>query len=300
MKILITNHWLRKLGGSETFTYTLVKAAKEFGHDVDLMTVFEGSVSDRIRKDFGVKAVYSPNCTYDLILANHHTTVDICNSKKLGPIIQTCHGTIPRLEQPSEFAQAYVGISEEVKNHVQKKTNRSCSVILNSIDINRFKDRTVLAPKIMSVLSLSHSDKLNAELRLIFNKKGIQFKSFNKYTNPVWEVEKEIWQHDLVVSLGRGAYESFACGRPVLVLDKRPYQILLSDGLALPKNMEQLASCNFSGRYKKCIPFNFEEYINEELELYNDDNQLFYRQWAVENLNYIKNFEKYMELWKSM
>ncbi|MFW5831563.1 MAG: glycosyltransferase [Prolixibacteraceae bacterium] len=300
MKILITNHWLKKLGGSETFTYTLVKAAKEWGADVDLMTVFEGMVSDRVRKDLGVRTVYSPNYTYDMILANHHSTVEICHQKQLGPIIQTCHGIIPKLEQPSQFADAFVAISEEVERHIKSiYAYPVLSVIRNSIDTERFKDRTLLAPGIKSVLSLSHSEKLNAELKEIFNRKGIQFKALNKFKNPVWDVEKEIWQHDLVISLGRGAYEAFACGRPVLVLDHRPYQELLSDGMATPDNMYQLATCNFSGRYFRKTG-NLQQLINRELELYNDDNQVYYRHWAVENLDYRKNFEKYLELWKKM
>ncbi len=299
MKLLITNHWLKKLGGSETFTYTLVKAAKEFGFAVDLFTEHEGLVSERIKQDFGV-CTGRLDTSYDLILANHNTTVK--HALNRGPIIQTCHGTIPKLEQPSEWAQAHVAISEEVKHHLLHRLgfNRKIEVILNSIDINRFKGRTVLAPGVKSVLSLSHSEMLNQQLKTIFNKKGIVFKALNKYQNPVWEVEKEIWQHDLVVSLGRGAYEALSCGRPVLVVDHRPYiKKTLADGLITPYNINELVKCNFSGRYLNQQP-NLNHFVNRELELYNDNNQLFYRQWAFKHLNYISNFNKYLQLWKSL
>lgn len=299
MRILITNHWLKKLGGSETFTYTLVKAAKEFGHDVDLFTEQEGMVSARIRKDFGVKVV-DPVNSYDLILANHNTCIK--HAMNRGPIIQTCHGIFPKLEQPSEWAQAHVAISEEVKMHLVEKlsTGRKIELILNSIDTKRFKDRTVLAPGVKSVLSLSHSDRLNSQLKTIFNRKGIIFKSLNKYSNPVWDVEKEIWQHDLVVSLGRGAYESLACGRPVLVIDHRPYiKKTLADGMITPQNIDELVKYNFSGRYRNLQP-DISRFITRELELYNDNNQFYYRQWAVDNLDYHKNFQKYLDLWKSL
>jgi glycosyltransferase involved in cell wall biosynthesis len=295
MKILITSHWLKKLGGSETFTYTLVQAAKEWGAEVDLFTFHPGLVSNRIEKDFGVKNQIKEN--YDLILANHHTTVKHCAIVTNGPIIQTCHGTTPKLEQPSEFANAYVAISEEIAQYLQKKYRKDAFVIRNSIDIYRFRDKTQLAPGIRSVLSLTHSEPLNRELKAIFNRKGIQFKALNKFTNPVWEVEKEIWQSDLVISLGRGAYEAFACGRPVLVLDHRPYQDLLSDGMATPENMDQLATCNFSGRYFRKSG-NLQQLIDRELELYNDDNQIYYRHWALDNLDYKKNFEKYIGIGK--
>ncbi|MCY1720174.1 hypothetical protein OU798_07460 [Prolixibacteraceae bacterium Z1-6] len=298
MKLLITNHWLKKLGGSETFTYTLVKAAKEFGFDVDLFTNHAGIVSERIEKDFGVKQQLSDS--YDLILANHNSTIKHCVNR--GPIIQTCHGIFPQLEQPSEWAQAHVAISEEVKNHLVNLLgfNRPIKVILNAVDTNRFKDRTVLAPRIRSVLSLSHSDVLNKQLHAIFTRKGIQFKTLNKYKNPVWEVQKEIWQNDLVVSLGRGAYEALACGRPVLVIDHRPYiKKTLADGMVTPQNIDEYVKCNFSGRYRNHQPA-LPQFITRELELYNDNNQIYYRQWAVENVNYITNFQKYIDLWKTL
>lgn len=299
MKLLITNHWLKKLGGSETFTYTLVKAAKEYGFDVDLFTEQQGLVSDRIKKDFGINVV-SPADSYDLILANHNTTVKHCLNR--GTIIQTCHGIFPKLEQPSEWAQAHVAISEEVKIHLVQQLgfNRKIEIILNSIDTNRFKDRTVLAPGVKSVLSLSHSDLLNKQLHQIFRHKGIVFKTLNKYKNPVWEVEKEIWQHDLIVSLGRGAYEALACGRPVLVVDHRPYiKKTLADGMITPQNINEYVKCNFSGRYKNHQPL-LKQFVTRELELYNDNNQIYYRQWAIDNVDYIKNFQKYIELWKKL
>lgn len=299
MKILITNHWLKKLGGSETFTYTMVKAAKEHGHDVDLFTHHQGIVSERIRKDFGV---YSPvlRNSYDLILASHNTTIKHVLNR--GPIIQTCHGTIPKLEQPSEWAQAHVAISAEVANHIVNKLgwNRRGTVILNSIDTSRFKDKTVLAPKVTSVLSLSHSDMLNNRLQTIFNQMGITFKTLNKYTNPVWAVEKEILQNDLVISLGRGAYESFACGRPVLVLDHRPYiKKTYADGMVTPGNIDDYALCNFSGRFRMLQP-NLKDFVDKELELYDDNNQVYYRDWALKHLNYLKNFQEYIDLYEGL
>ena len=296
MRILITNHWLKKLGGSETFTYTMVKAAKEWGAEVDLFTHVPGLVSQRIEKDFGVKNQTSG--TYDVVLASHNTTVKHCYDKGLGPIIQTIHGTIPKLERPSGDANLFVAISEEIKNHLHTKVSSPIHVILNGIDTNRFKDRTVLAPQIRSVLSFSHSEVLNSELRTQFRVRGIDFKTLNKYTNPIWEVEREIWLSDLVISLGRGAYEAMACGRPVLVLDDRPYQEMLCDGMVTPENIEFLVKYNFSGRNYR-IKGEVNAILNSELPKYNDDNQLFYRQCAFDNVNYQKNFLKYITLCKN-
>ena len=84
MKILVANHWLEKLGGSETFTYTLTGELVRQGHWVDLFTFRPGKVSERILKDFGVGT--SLDHKYDLVLANHNTTV-----KKLSNLGYTIH-----------------------------------------------------------------------------------------------------------------------------------------------------------------------------------------------------------------
>ena len=69
--------------------------------------------------------------------------------------------------------------------------------------------------------------------------------------------------------------------------------------MAIPENMEQLATCNFSGRYFRKSE-NLKQLIDCELELYNDNNQIYYRHWALENLDCRKNFEKYIQLWKQL
>ncbi|NQU87032.1 MAG: UDP-glycosyltransferase [Mariniphaga sp.] len=297
MKILITNHWLKKLGGSETFTYTLVKAAKEYGAEVDLFTIHPGIVSDRIQKDFGVKNQIKGS--YDFVLANHHTTVFDCFKKQIAPIIQTCHGTIPKLEKPSTFANAFVAISEEIACHVIPLVSQPLSIIRNSIDINRFSPEIPVNPKVENVLSLSFSEKLNDKLNRYFTSKGIGFKSLNKHHNPVWDVEKYINQADLVIALGRGAYEAFACGRPVLVLDHRPYQGQMADGSVHFTNIDTLARNNFSGRtYKLTSPLSF--ILDQALASYNKNASQFLRSWALKNLHYQTNFLKYIDIWKTI
>ena len=51
---------------------------------------------------------------------------------------------------------------------------------------------------------------------------------------------------DLVISLGRGAYEAMACGRPVVVADVRG-----GDGYLHPDFVWEWRKNNLSGRYNK-------------------------------------------------
>ena len=107
--ILVANHHLEKVGGTESYTYALTGELVKKGYNVEYFTFFKGEVADRLENDFFVP--YMSRSKYDLILANHNTCVNYLFGK--GFTIQTCHGIFPELEQPSPHADAYVAISEE-------------------------------------------------------------------------------------------------------------------------------------------------------------------------------------------
>lgn len=291
MNILVTNHWLKKLGGSETFTYTIIKELLRLGHHVEYFTLHPGMVSKRI-EDLGI----SDRCNfkYDLILANHNSTIkELFKMKMTGPIVQTCHGVYPKLEQPCGIAHYHVSISEEVANNLAGKGFKS-EIILNGIDLDRFRIITPPGEKVRSVLSMVHSDDLNRSLELIFRNAGIEFHALNKYENPAWDVENFINQHDLVITLGRGAYEAMACGRPVLILDKRPYvNDTLGDGLLTPDNFNQVIRNNCSGRrYKRT---DLREMIDQAIQCNPRDLGNKMKDLAYEYFDVKKNIQKYLD-----
>lgn len=289
MKLLVANHWLKKLGGSETFTYALIKALKEAGHEVDFLTTQTGLVSQRIIKDLHIK--HRMDDSYDYVLASHKTMVEHCFKYKVGPIIQTCHGTIPKLEQPSDKASYHVAISSEVKQHLKKLGYKS-SVILNGIDCKRFAPLTCPHKEIRKVLSLSHSEQLNTILRNTLAKYHIRLITINKYVNPVWDIEKLMQDSDMVVSLGRGAYEAMSCGCAVLVLDLRPYmQKVLGDGIITAQNINDLLINNCSGR--RLMRTDINEMLTEAFDLYSPAMCEFNRHFAINNLNINQKVNQY-------
>lgn len=290
MKILVANHWLEKLGGSETFTYTLAGELVKQGHQVDLFTFRPGMVSERIRKDFGIGMKLK--CQYDLILANHHTCVE--KVSKLGYTIQTCHGIFPKLEQPSANAHKHVSISEEVQDHL-KKMGFESDVILNGIDQTRFRySKPAVIPKML--LSMVHSDQANAVVRDACRMAKIEFRALNKYKNATWEVEKIIKQADIVVSLGRGAYEAMSSARAVIVYDSRKYFDSCGDGyLTLPGLFESIRN-NCSGRRYR---FKFDaSSLADEIRLYHPSDAESLCHFAKYNLDIEKQVKKYLNLYE--
>jgi hypothetical protein len=132
-------------------------------------------------------------------------------------------------------------------------------------------------------LSFSHDQELNDRLCLAFNKRGIAFKTLNKFVNPVWDVEKHINQADMVVSLGRGAYEAMACGRPVLVVDQRRSRPLKGDGIILPENIDELLRYNCRGQAR--LNTDVEAMVDEAIEAYSPGLGAWCRHFALTNLN---------------
>ena len=276
------------MGGSETYVFTLAKELKRLGHDVDVFTYVEGLVSNKI-KELGVPIRLRDS--YDLILANHRTCVDDVHEK--GFTIQTCHSKRSSLEKPNPKAHKFISISQEIKETFEL-TGIQSDVILNSIDCERFSIQRPLRRRIKRVLSLSFSGKLNNELKEIFESKKIKFFARSKYNHPVWDIERYINTVDLVISLGRGCYESLSCGRPVLVLDERKYQGRLGDGLLTPENIDEAVKYNCSGRRYKREDAN--QMVEEALQQYDYHLQDYYRMYAENNLDVKKQVQKYLAI----
>jgi len=297
MKILLSNNKLRYLGGTETYTYALAEELVKQGHKVEVFTFRAGLISEKMRKILGVK-ISDGKQKYDVVLANHNTTVKELRNNNAGFIIQTCHGVTTALEQPSPYAHSYVAISQELSKHVQSITEQEVPVILNGINCNRFKPLKPLNSKIQKVLSLAHNDTLNDLLEKEFSRYKIEMFRLNKLKNPVWDIENYINQADLVISLGRGAYESLACGRAVLIIDQRPGRELKGDGLILPENIEEFISCNCRGQARQNK--NIAEMVNFAVANYSVSLGEWSRQYALENLNIKKQTEKYIALCKKL
>lgn len=296
MKILIGQNHLDTIGGSETYVYTVIEELKRRKIKTFLLSGSDryGIMSKKIYQDFNI----IPNVfdeDVEICLINHTTT--IAKALKLNldhqKIYQVCHGTIPSLEQPfGEPIRNYISISEEVQEHLKQK-NLTSHMIRNGINTDRFKPTTI-NKELKNVLSLSQSSRFNQFLQKICKKNGWNFKAHNKFTNPVFDIENFISEADLVVSLGRGAYESMSCGKNVLVADWRPYQKPMMDGLIMPDNIEEIITTNCSGRkYKKEVN---EDSITKEIKKYSHSFGDSNRDYALQNLNIRIQIEKMLRI----
>ena len=190
---------------------------------------------------------------------------------------------------------SYVSISEEVEKHLTKLRFKS-TIIHNGINCDRFKPIKPINKNIKSILSLAQSDVLNNKIRKVCDKMGIKLYCLNKFKNPIFNVENMINEVDMVISLGRGAYESMACGRNVMILDKRPYinKPPLGDGLLTEDNISDIIKNNCSGRFSNTIYD--ENMIEKEIMKYDSKLGDFCREYALNSLNIKYQVDKYLKL----
>ena len=189
----------------------------------------------------------------------------------------------------------YVAISEEVKNHLFSCGFNSI-IIHNGVDCERFSPKKKINENVKKILSLTQSDYLNDMLKRVCTKMNIELICLNKFINPIFNVEDVINEVDLVISLGRGTFESMACGRNVIILDKRPYvdRPPIGDGIVTRENIDNYIKNNCSGRFTNKVFGEVE--IEAEIQKYDYRLGEFCREYALENFNIKKQVNKYISL----
>jgi glycosyltransferase involved in cell wall biosynthesis len=288
MNILVANNHLSQTGGTENYTYAIIVELVKLGHQVEYFTFEKGMVSDMI-ENLGVK--FRSKKIYDLIIANHKTTIKALN--KRGFIIQTCHGKFIDLEQPSQYADTYVAISEEVNQYLHS-LNKNSIIIRNGIDCERFYPKNPISDSLSCVLSLCQSDESDKFIYECCKEINVEFIKASKFFNNVWDIENLINKADLVVGIGRSLYDAMACGRAVISFDKRNYSAEFGDGYLTKDNIWQSIAYNCSGRGTKKT-YTKDSFI-KELKKYNKGDGEFMRNFALENLNIKNSVNQYLNI----
>ena len=291
MKILVATNHLCSSGGTESYTYYIIKNLKELNFEVFYFCFKKGRISERIENELNVREFKGGKV--DLILANHINIVK--KLWKYGFVIQTCHGIYPSLEQPSVFADYHVSISEEVQLYLKNKGFKS-SLILNGIDCKIFNCYKPINKTLSKVLSLCHSEEAHDTVKKVCQELEIQFLKLDKIQDDKDDIYKIINEVDLVVGLGRSAYDAMACGRPVVIFDSRHYMPSFGDGY-LPKYYDESVKNNCSGRYFK-KNFSIDE-LKNEFNLFKSSDSTVVRNIALTHHNILVSINQYLNVYKT-
>ena len=110
----------------------------------------------------------------------------------------------------------------------------------------------------------------------------------------MWAIEDVINQADLVVGLGRSAYDAMACGRCALVYDFREYMNeFLGDGMLTPENFGKAMLHNCSGRASR-LKYDEQSFI-AEMQKYSPQLAAWSREYALAHMNIRRAVPAYID-----
>lgn len=228
MKILLASHHLCHFGGSETYVYTIAKGLADAGHDVHVYAPFIGSTADRIAA-LGIPVEddihkLQGEGGFDVVHAQHNITAMIVREMLPHvPMLLMVHGVLPQLEQlPSALygITEIAAVSREVCRHLeQRHPGSSPHLIHNCVDTKWFACKAPIHGELQKVLVLSNHFP---EAHLLLLEEAcrtlqLDYAMLGMVRSTAWHTEDAINEADLVITLGRGALESMACGRAVMV-----------------------------------------------------------------------------------
>ena len=270
MKILVLAYYIdnpneRTSGGSGRFMLTVAQTLANMGHEVITSTKPE---------DHNDKQ-------YDLIICSHflHRI-----GKNPAPKICVSHGILAD-EYIYPGAQKYISISEETKAHNLKKYGMYSTVIGQPIEI---RERKKPNDTLQNILVIRRQNPEKDPFAFLAEKYNL------KYSDLETPIEDQIEWADICITLGRGALEAMAQGKPVLIADNRDYQGPLGDGYVTAENINEIAKHNFSGRRYR-MPLT-QEWIESELAKYNPDDSEFLYTYVSENHEATKIMGDYLRM----
>lgn len=256
LSILIATHHMTDFTGTETYTLTLAKALAGRGHAVTVYAKY----LDRMRPflaEAGVLAVDDLKTIggqhFDVAHVHHSLpAVEVRVAFPGLPMVLVSHGVLPFLEQPAPFPLGIariLAVSEEVRDHLLASgvAPEDIRICRNLVDDAQFAPVVPPSPQLKRAAILSgRIDETTASIiQGACQKLGIRLQTRGGKDTELTPGRIPIFLNsvDLVFTLGRGAMETMLCGRVPVVMDCHG-----CDGMVTPGNIQELMTCNFSGR----------------------------------------------------
>ena len=168
------------------------------------------------------------------------------------PAIYFCHGWLPFEEMPPKFPRIlrYVAVDQTCKDRLVFEHGIAADrvqLLLNFVDLNRFKARGPLPKKPLRALVLSnnvHEGNGLSAIREACARFQITLDAVGQSVgNPGQRPESLLAQYDLVFAKGRAALEALAVGNAVITCDTAGVGAMVT-----PDNVEALRQLNFGIR----------------------------------------------------
>ena len=284
-KILLTNHALRRQGGTETYIFYLSKTlAKQ--HDVYIYSTQFGKMSDRMSEHATI--ISKSEGDFDIILFNHNTTVDVNFEARCK--IFTIHGIFNKLEHAPLGMDAYVCISQEI---IDQNKELDPTLIHNGIETQAFKPAKRQSFRKHLLYSSNYKNNFSRILWFVALSLGMGYRRIGRKKAKFNIIDDLNWA-DVVVGVGRTALEAMSMNRKVIICDKRSYANYGMDGFVSKENVEKVSYYNYSGRAMK-KPINFFS-VRQEIKQALKSNSEWSRDWIIKQHNIENSAAAYIQL----
>ena len=255
MRILITNNTLDQRGGSELYVRDLAIGLLKRGHTPIAYSTALGEVAKEIRAATipVIDNLDSLSLAPDIIHGQHHleTMTALLRFPRV-PAVSFCHGWMPWEESPPKFPRIlqYAAVDHLCRDRLILESGIPADrvrVLLNFIDLERFKPRGPLPDRPQRALILSNyaTEKTHIPaVREACARHGIDLDIVGRDSGNVCAQPEEILgDYDIVFAKGRAALESLAIGAAVVLCDAGG-----AGPLVTASEFDQLRPLNFGVR----------------------------------------------------
>jgi hypothetical protein len=255
MRILITNNTLDSRAGTELYVRDVATALLRRGITPIAYSTVLGEVAQELRMATvpvidRLDALATPP---DLIHGHHHLETMTALLHFPGvPAIYFCHGWLPWEEAPPTFPRIlrYVAVDETCSDRLRHEhaiAEDRIRLLLNFVDLNRFKPRHPLPDRPRRALVLSNyvtEQRGLAVIREACARDGIKLDAIGaSIGNPTNRPEQVLHGYDLIFAKGRAALEALSVGAAVVLFDAAGVGSMVTTA-----NVEKLRLLNFGVR----------------------------------------------------
>lgn len=233
LTVLITNNTLANRAGTELYVRDIAVALLKRGHTPVAFSTVLGDVARKLR-DATIPVIDSLDALTtppDIIHGQHHVeTMMALLHFPSTPAIYFCHGWIPWEEAPPRFPRIlrYVAVDDTCRDRLIFENaipKERVNVLLNFVDLERFKPRSRLPSRPERALIFSNNANEQTYVRVVRDaceRAGITLGVIGLSSgNPIAEPEEVLGDYDIVFAKARGALEAMSVGAAVVLCDAR-------------------------------------------------------------------------------
>jgi hypothetical protein len=255
LSVLLTNNALNQRAGTETYIRDVALALIRRGHRPVAFSVVLGEVAAELRAGTvpTIDDLAQLGEPPDVIHGHHHVETLIAALTFPGvPIVNFCHGWIPWEEMPLQHpaVRRYVAVDEVCVDRlvrVEGIAPAKVDLLLNFVDLDRFRPRHPLPPRPARALVLSNSATPHNYTRAIAEAcadAGIALDLVGRAAgHESADPEALLPGYDLVFAKARTALEALAVGCATVITD-----VVGAGPLVTPENYPSLRLRNFGVR----------------------------------------------------